>query len=524
MRRLAAVTAAVAALAAGSLATTPRSVVAQPADPAPTDRAAQIVSGTVAPPGAYPWMVYVQSGKGNCSGALISPTMVLTAAHCMSVYSPPTSVVVGAENVLSPPAANVFAVRPDGWFYHPSYYKDGGMSNDVAVLHLATAVPPSVGTPLPFATTPPPTSPGLPVIVMGYGRFKENGVYYGPDGKLRATAAEVRTGESAGICQRARSPIFCVYRPNHPEPVVTASGDSGGPLVAGTPATGYRILGVLSGPGGISDAASTYASTFHNREWLRAVTGSSGGWRATTVTVDPTSYYLNPRLRITGAIVDLNAEPHQQTRVRAKLNGRVVRGSEHVANGWLPTFGSVYPAMADYGNNRGVKFAPVDLPRPGKYTVCFEYFDVTPAAPGKQGVSVGWKPAGDQPCTTVYAGTRPVGAIDSVTQVAQTSTTRTLRVQGWAIEPNTPTRNAEVRVTVRPAFVGVLPPVRTAWRPTSRPRPDVAALYPGYAATAGYTVDVVVPRNLALTVELEARDYNATGGLVGPSFVHARDV
>ena len=60
--------------------------------------AGAIVNGRVTPVGSYPWTVALKIDgfrDASCSGALISPTWVLTAGHCVG-KSPPTSVHTGS--------------------------------------------------------------------------------------------------------------------------------------------------------------------------------------------------------------------------------------------------------------------------------------------------------------------------------------------------------------------------------------------------------------------------------------------
>lgn len=47
----------------------------------------RIVGGGTAQPGQFPWQVSVRrNGYGICGGSIISPTEVITAAHCVNSY------------------------------------------------------------------------------------------------------------------------------------------------------------------------------------------------------------------------------------------------------------------------------------------------------------------------------------------------------------------------------------------------------------------------------------------------------
>ncbi|HEX9925419.1 MAG TPA: trypsin-like serine protease [Anaerolineae bacterium] len=98
-----------------------------PAPTAPADNpiTPQIVGGTLASPGEYPWQVaLVTASQANpyngqfCGGSLIAPQWVLTAAHCVvdagSVSAPgAVDVLVGILKLSSGPTNGATGQRLD---------------------------------------------------------------------------------------------------------------------------------------------------------------------------------------------------------------------------------------------------------------------------------------------------------------------------------------------------------------------------------------------------------------------------
>ncbi len=216
-------------------------------------------------PASAATIMVLGSGGAVCSGVVVSPRAVLTAAHCADpTREHRVHYMENGQPVLLTPAASVT---------HPEYVKDAirqrRQSVDLALVKLAQPLP-SRFAPAPLSVGPQPRA-GATVSVGGYGSVGRQPA----DGRFRSVAAPVvepwgpgkillwigaPKGKSAGAC----------------------AGDSGGPITA---ADG-EIVAVTSwskGAGSTPCGQTTQGVLLApQRNWIDetlAGWGLSAGWR-----------------------------------------------------------------------------------------------------------------------------------------------------------------------------------------------------------------------------------------------------
>ncbi|XP_023169493.1 trypsin-1 [Drosophila hydei] len=223
----------------------------------------RIIGGQETSISQVPYLVYLrQAGRFICGGSLLTPSFVLSAAHCVyGAKEQDYTVHAGASRLEE----NAPVVRNVARFHIASSYSPSNFDMDVAMLQLALPVPLAAGQ---VATITPCQSPAAAngyVRISGWGVELENG---------RKPAAQVRTAV-VRVLPRVECQLAYAGQALLTDSMICAavrgvkdacSGDSGGPLVYRGEVCGIVSWGFGCGraayPGVYTSVASARVKTF----------------------------------------------------------------------------------------------------------------------------------------------------------------------------------------------------------------------------------------------------------------------
>lgn len=189
---------------------------------------------------------------GFCSGTLISPYHVLTAAHCAEVINGPTNGTFQLDSGL---------YTTQAIFIHPDY-DSFTLENDIAILELAQPVMLELPSNI-FRSTP---IPGDELIIVGFG---SGGDVDGADGTFGVKMYGFVTIDAV-------DPTLIVWTFDDPSESNTAPGDSGGPGFIDI--DGELLIASITSGGSLPDAGlgdmafNTRVDTYQN--WIDDIVDS----------------------------------------------------------------------------------------------------------------------------------------------------------------------------------------------------------------------------------------------------------
>jgi subtilisin-like proprotein convertase family protein/secreted trypsin-like serine protease len=209
--------AALASLALGGTVATP----AHAAEPA-SDIGPQVVGGGPAQEGEFPWMVRLSMG---CGGAMYTPTLILTAAHCVSDLGtgPNTSVTVTWGVTDLQDQANRIT-RTSDYIHMADGYS--GQGKDWALIRISRPI----DSPLLKLATDTSLHNGT-FTVAGWGATYENGPQQQYQLKAAVTfISDTQCATAGGYAKLIPNQEICAGNWTSGG-VDTCQGDSGGPMV-----------------------------------------------------------------------------------------------------------------------------------------------------------------------------------------------------------------------------------------------------------------------------------------------------
>ncbi|KAF2683686.1 trypsin-domain-containing protein [Lentithecium fluviatile CBS 122367] len=202
----------------------------------PQDFTAQIVGGTAAAAGEFPYIVSLQTTSGShfCGGALIDANTVITAGHCAEGQTASRlRVRAGSLNYASGGVTALVSKI----VIHPNF---SGINYDAAILTLSSSIPTSstIGyAKLPAAGSDPVA--GTTTTVAGWGTTSEGGSL--SSRLLKVSVPVVSRADCRAVYgSQVTDQMWCAGTAAGGKD--SCQGDSGGPIVDGS----GTLIGLVS--------------------------------------------------------------------------------------------------------------------------------------------------------------------------------------------------------------------------------------------------------------------------------------
>lgn len=227
-------------------------------DDAPVD---PIVGGAETEPGEFDGVVAIQAGTGLCTGTVVAPRLILTAAHCLADLPDDERVIVHFGQTIEDGQ-----VDAEDWGTHPQFCADCREDIfDYAYVTLGTdfTVPDDYTTPIVSqAEWDQAMTPGKEVTLVGYGDDPSVGGFQGGIGIKREVQTTVVRISKGGLE---------FYAGGHQ--MDSCAGDSGGPAFVRVATGELRLAGITSRGSNPCGDGGYYGAPYPALCWVRNETG-----------------------------------------------------------------------------------------------------------------------------------------------------------------------------------------------------------------------------------------------------------
>lgn len=236
--------------------------LAPPAAPTPPTTVAK---ANAAMPCQWPTVVSFRAGEEKCTGILVHPRVIVTAAHCLEA-SAAGAIRFGEE---SQPAA--FIIDAERCGIDPEFARTHAPSSDVGYCVLQEGVLGIPPTPPLLGCETAWLHQGMPAVVVGFGITETDPLFGTKRYAFTVLDSELRSDGTVWVGD---------------DEVNACLGDSGGPAFVQSPAGTWHLAGVLTYGPECGQGPMLYRSLHDRIAWLEAETGfdlspchdPEGGW------------------------------------------------------------------------------------------------------------------------------------------------------------------------------------------------------------------------------------------------------
>ena len=250
---------------------------------------AEIVGGQIAERNEFPWqaMLFNPNGTLVCSGSLIHPHWILTAAHCLDSAGI-AKVILGGFDARDGNEAERQTFMVKHSIIHPDF-NASTLVNDIGLIELDGTITETASVQVIDLVTIDELNlmtPGVEAVVSGWGAEFEGGWMTNILNKVvvpMVSSEDCKTAYGALLYDG----MTCA---GYPEGKMdSCSGDSGGPLVVPDNMDGWKLAGVVSWGRGCAraNAYGVYSNVVFFRDWYTQHISDGEGNITIPVTSEP---------------------------------------------------------------------------------------------------------------------------------------------------------------------------------------------------------------------------------------------